>query len=218
MKSEFIIGYDPGGNGAHGVAKLEVRDGAAVRLSTMTLGTAEDVLSFLENTASLSAIGVDTLTCWSTGPSGWRPADLWLREHYPDVKDSVVSPNSLYGSMGLNGMAVLIAVRKQFPAVHITETHPKVLYWHFAGTPYDYLGSREAMDELLAQRFNVAVSTETEHEWDAAISALAALESYTGRWTHDLHSKKRDAEPDAEPDANERIVQPCGETRYSWPE
>ena len=210
MKSEFIIGYDPGGNGAHGVAKLEVRDGAAVRLSTTILPTAEGVLSCLESTVPLAAIGVDTLTCWSTGPSGWRPADRWLREQYPDVQKSVVSPNSLFGSMGLNGMAVLIEARRQFPAVHITETHPKVLYRYFKGVPYNYPESREEMDELLTQRLNVAVSTETEHEWDAAISALAALESYTGRWTHDLHTIGTDAVG--------RLVKPCGETHYSWPE
>jgi hypothetical protein len=111
----------------------------------------------------------------------------------------------------LNGMAVLITARQQFPAVHITETHPKVLYRHFApGASYNYPESREAMDELLARLLNVAVSTGTEHEWDAAISALAALESYTGRWTRDLHAIGTDAVG--------RMVQPCGKTHYSWPD
>lgn len=216
MKSECIIGYDPGGKRAHGVAKLEVQDGTAVRLSTKVLNTAEEVLSFLESATPIAAIGVDTLTCWSTGPSGWRPADRWLREQYPDVQNSVVSPNSLFGSMGLNGMAVLIEARRRSPAVHITETHPKVLYWHFARAPYDYPGSRGAMDELLEQRLNVAVSTGTEHEWDAAISALAALESYTGRWTRDLHTIE--SNKSRETNERERLIQPCGKTLYSWPE
>ena len=99
MASEIIIGYDPGGNDAHGLAELHVHDGRAIRISTRTLGTAEDVVSALDSLSSLAALGVDTLSCWSTGPSGWRPADRWLRERYPDVQNSVVSPNSLFGSM-----------------------------------------------------------------------------------------------------------------------
>ena len=210
MQSGLIIGYDPGGNDAHGLAELQVHNGKATRLSTRTLSTTEDVVSFLESLSSLAALGVDTLTCWSTGPSGWRPADRWLRRRYPAVQKSVVSPNSLSGSMGLNGMAVLVAARQRFRNLLITETHPKVLYWQLARAPYDYERSREAMDGVLASRLGIAVVPQTEHEWDAAVSALAALEGSEGRWPHDLHSMGTDA--------NERLIEPCGTTHYSWPE
>ena len=56
-------------------------------------------------------IGVNTLTAWSTGRAGWRPADRWLRYRYPEVRNSVASPNSLFGSMALNGMSVLMSLR-----------------------------------------------------------------------------------------------------------
>jgi len=90
MQSAIFIGYDPGGNNCHGLAELHVENGKATRLVTTTLGTVENVVSYLESLRSLTALGVDTLTCWSTGPSGWRPADRWLRQRYPQAKNSVV--------------------------------------------------------------------------------------------------------------------------------
>lgn len=210
MQSGLIIGYDPGGNNAHGVAKLQIHNGMVTSLSTRTVSTTEDVVSFLDSLSSLAALGVDTLTCWSTGPSGWRPADRWLRQRYPDVRNSVVSPNGLFGSMGLNGMAVVVAARQRFRDLFITETHPKVLYWHLARARYDYERSMEAMNGVLASQLGILVAPQTEHEWDAAISAFAALEGSGGRWSHDLHRIGTDA--------NERLIKPCGSTHYLWPE
>jgi hypothetical protein len=107
---------------------------------------------FLGNLEIVSALGVDTLTCWSTGPGGWRSADRWLRQQYPAVRNSVVTPNGLFGSMGLNGMAVLISARKRFDNLFITETHPKVLYWQITRARYDYFAYRGQMDQVLASR------------------------------------------------------------------
>jgi hypothetical protein len=36
-----------------------------------------------------------------TGPGGWRPADRWLRETYPVIRNSVMPLNGLAGSMSL---------------------------------------------------------------------------------------------------------------------
>ena len=66
--------------------------------------------------------------CWSTGRCGWRPADRWLRGQYPRVANSVVSPNSLFGSMALNGAACVHQLAAQWPDAMISETHPKVGY------------------------------------------------------------------------------------------
>jgi hypothetical protein len=210
MQTQLIIGYDPGGNGAHGVAELVVHEGKAIRLATRTVDTMEDVVSFLDRQPSLAALGVDTLTCWSTGPSGWRPADRWLRVQYPMVKNCVVSPNSLFGSMGLNGMAVVIAAKQRFPDLFVTETHPKVLYWTLAQATYDYDGLKKAMDTALTSWLNIEVNINSEHEWDAAISALTAFAGSTGLWHHDLHT--------IPVGTRERLIEPCGPTHYSWPE
>jgi len=208
--SSLVIGYDPGGNNAHGLAELEVKNGRVIRLFTRTFCTTHDVVLFLENLEIVSALGVDTLTCWSTGRGGWRPADRWLRQQYPEVRNSVVTPNGLFGSMGLNGMAVLISARKRFDNLFITETHPKVLYWQIARARYDYIASRDQMDQVLASWLGVEVAPKNEHEWDAAISAFAALQGSEGRWLNDLHRMKTDI--------SERLIEPCGETHYVWPE
>ena len=90
-------------------------------------------------------------------------------ERYPEVQNSIASPNSLFGSMGLNGMTVLIATRQTHPSLMITETHPKVLCWHLLGEKYDYVGRRAAMDEALTDLLSVTVDSANEHEWDAAL-------------------------------------------------
>ena len=65
-RSGTIIGYDPGGAGAHGVAKLLVDCGQAVSVTTDTTGTTEQVIRIVEGITGLMALGIDTLTCWST--------------------------------------------------------------------------------------------------------------------------------------------------------
>lgn len=205
-----VIGYDPGGNGNHGVAELQVAEGKATSLSTRTLKTVENVIADLDNLSSIAALGVDTLTCWSTGTAAWRPADRWLRERYTSARNSVMSPNTLSGSMSLNGMSVLIAARNRFTNLLITETHPKVLYSHLSGKKYDYHTSKVEMDTMLTKALGVSVAPENDHEWDAAISAFAALESISGRWCHDLHEHPIER--------GERLVTPCGNTHYFWPE
>ena len=209
-RSGTIIGYDPGGAGAHGVAKLLVDCGQAVSVTTDTTGTTEQVIRIVEGITGLMALGIDTLTCWSTGPAGWRPADRWLRDQYPAVAHHVVAPNGLRGSMVLGGMALLMAVRPGRPDLFVTETHPKVLFWRLGETDYDYVAGRRLMDDFLATKLGVSVAPANEHEWDAALSAFAALEGLSGRWTHDLHR--------LDTRNGERLLTPCGMTNYWWPE
>jgi hypothetical protein len=210
MQATLFVGYDPGGDGAHGVAQLSLVEGKAAITSTETLGTAEDVITFLESLPTVAGIGVDTLTCWSTGGGGWRPADRWLRERYKEVRNSVMTPNGLAGSMGLNGMSVLLAVRHRLPNLPIIETHPKVLYWALAKRKYDYASSRSQMEALLGDAVGAAVDTANEHEWDALLSAFAAASGVRQRWTNDLHALPTRA--------GERLTMPCGKTHYYWPD
>jgi len=58
--AERVLGYDPGGNGAHGLAELCIREGAVEELRTSTLATAEDVLARLDGEERIVALGVDT--------------------------------------------------------------------------------------------------------------------------------------------------------------
>ena len=117
-----IVGYDPGGNGSQGVAKISISKGQCTEIEVCKLDTAEDVISWIDEVEDLIGLGVDTIACWSTGPSGWRAADLWLRRRYTEMQQSVVSPNGLFGSMGLNGMAVLASIREKQAGLPISET------------------------------------------------------------------------------------------------
>ncbi len=201
-----FLGYDPGGNGKHGVAALTV--GSSTR--RLEVGTASDGRAaigwFRERCASPPrAIGVDTILSWELGPSGWRGADLALRERYPEVRNSVSSPNSLFGSMAIQGPAVVLALRRHWPDLEVTETHPKVVYFALAGTKYDW-GSRRAMTDWLEAEFEVSVTAANEHEWDAALSAIAAWQGFSGVWKTDLMTLAR--EP----------ILPVSGVKYFWPE
>lgn len=205
-----VVGYDPGGDGKHGLALATIRDGRTVSLCTQTLNTVEEVMDRLLACDDVQGIGIDTLTCWSTGRGGWRPADRWLRCQYPCVAKSVVAPNSLYGSMGLSGMALLVALRKRFPNVFITETHPKVLYYAKFRERYDYGNANRAhMDGQLSRLLGTTVAPKNDHEWDAAISVLPVIHGLQGSWTHDLHKQATNRQ--------ERLIHPCGRTAYVWP-
>jgi hypothetical protein len=206
--SGVIIGYDPGGLDANGLATLTVVEGKVIGVQTTTVSCAELAIDLVEQ-ARVVAIGIDTLTCWSTGPGGWRPADRWLRAKYPAVRNSVMPPNGLAGSMSLSGMALLHAVRAARPKIFVTETHPKVLVYGLTRERHDFAGRRQFMDDLVARLLGTDVLTRNDHEWDAALSAFAALEGVAGRWRLNLH--------DLPTQPGERIVVPAGATHYCWP-
>ncbi len=206
-----VVGYDPGGNGKHGLAQATVRDGSLINVTTETLRTVEEVVASILRIDTPLGLGIDTLTCWGTGRSGLRPADRWLQQRYRAVQGSVVSPNSLYGAMSVNGMGLLIAVRRAFPDIYITETHPKVLWYALRKQRYAYTDAdASVMNECLGSLLAVGVAPRNEHEWDSAISILAVVRGLHGLWQRDLH-----ALPIC---SDERLVEPCGRTAYVWPE
>jgi hypothetical protein len=114
--SEWILGYELGGNGNHGVAALKVHEGRAVQLCTKTCGTSGTAVAWLRQYPRPLAIGFDTLLAWSSARCGDRPADRALRAHYPDVAASVVYPNALYGAMCVNGALVARRLADQNPS------------------------------------------------------------------------------------------------------
>ena len=204
-----VVGYDPGGNGKHGFAWATVENGNIVCAATKTLRNAEEVVESILKIEDPIGLGIDTLTCWGTGRSGWRPADRWLRERYPDVQESIQAPNSIYGAMSVNGMAVLLTVRQAKPDIFVTETHPKVLYYSLCNQRYKYKGSDISdMNESLYKWLGVKVEPQNDHEWDAAISILPVVYGLNGSWRLDLHELPTNSD--------ESLVLPCGRTAYFW--
>ncbi|MGB3634563.1 MAG: hypothetical protein WA982_11030 [Rubrobacteraceae bacterium] len=120
-----------------------------------------------------------------------------------------MAPNALSGSMGLNGMSVLITLRCRNGNIPISETHPKVLYKALSQRKYDYGSNSDRMNQELERCLGVELQIRNEHEWDAAISAFAAWKGISGEWKHDLLSK--------EDEEASRLVFPCGSVNHWWP-
>ncbi len=206
-----FLGYDPGGDDAHGAATLEVSaQGAVLAASTQLVNTGDDARAYFATLLAQGetvGLGVDTLTEWSLGSAGWRPADTWLRQTYPAVRNSVVSPNSIFGSMCLNGMGVVHALRTAHPNLVVSETHPKVLYFALTQTGYDWASSAAQMHKWLLAQLGTTCPVGTEHEFDALLSAWACMQGVLGRWTRDLHAAP----------TTSTTIKPAGQTKYFWP-
>lgn len=205
----IIAGYDPGGINNNGLALLKVSDSKPIDIVIKTLPNPEAVINEIQSNDVLG-LGVDTLSCWCTGNGGWRPADRWLICNYPEVRNSIMSPNALSGSMGINGMSVLVELESNFDEIVISETHPKILYYALNQQKYDYANNHQSMDILLSNLLGINVTTSNDHEWDAAISAYAVLMGISGAWKNDLHALQLED--------GCRIIRPCGETYYYWPD
>lgn len=221
----WVAGYDPGGNGAHGVASICVsqKDGRWIgeALKFTLADCLRGAVAWLDDICAggqIVAVGIDTLTEWSCDDGGWRPADRWLRKTYPQMKNSVVCPNSLYSSMTVNGAAFLTRFRERFErdGTMICEAHPKVCFFALTGhRPEAPEGSAsDAGMQWLCNELGIG-SPEQEraqgdHCFDAALAALAALRGLNGDWTLDLHALPW-------PDESARI-KPFGNTHFWWPE
>jgi len=207
----LYAGYDPGGNGNHGFALLTVKGCNPCKFCVDTLKTTEAVLARIRELPDLAGLGVDTLTCWSTAESGWRPADRRLRKMYPEAQNSVMPPNSLRGSMCINGMAAILVAKEHHPELYVTETHPKAVYLAMTKKKYNFAQNSEAMINQLSRWAKTPVkASSNEHEWDAAISALAAYYGDTGEWAENLHNLSTEC--------GESLVYPAGPTCYAWPD
>lgn len=219
MTSTWIVGYDPGGNGKHGLAVLRVEPAGSqwrtVELQVTTGRTLADAVTWVTDTCSdarIVAVGVDTLTEWNSGRSGWRPADAWLRGEYPEVMGGVIAPAGLFGAMVINGAGflMLLATRLRRDSTLITEAHPKVCYYACTGKRADWKDDCDEMATWLVNQLRVAepdgLRRKEDHCFDAGMSALAALSGLNGEWTLDLHALPTDTR-----------VQPVGQTHYWWP-
>jgi hypothetical protein len=218
----YVIGYDPGGDGAHGLAALQVEESADrwVPVTTHTgrapsLAAAVDWVQHVCGNGRLVSIGVDTLTEWSSDSGGWRAADKWLRAKYPAIARSIVAPNAIYGSMIMSGAGFLLLMSPRIRAERamVTEAHPKAAYFALTGRRPLWSQAAGEMVEWLGAELGIPsppeISTGADHEFDASVAALAALRGLNADWPLDLH-----ALPAADPHAAVRYF---GRTHYWWP-
>jgi hypothetical protein len=214
-RSGFMLwlGFDPGGDKAFGVALIHeqgVNQPLACHVGTTSC--ADEACDWAWEAAAgrlPDGAGIDTLMFWSSGPSGWRPADLWLRQRYKEVCNSVQSPNGLWGAMLMQGMALAIKLRRCWPSLPITETHPKILYHTMVGRGrYRWPEQSNEMSEWLRAELTTNINIKNDHEFDALFSAQAARKGFSGVWQNDLrHIGTKNL-----------LLEPAGPVRYWWPE
>jgi hypothetical protein len=131
----IYLGFDPGGDRKFGVAVI---DGGSIRTSTVS--SVDDAVEWAIGECGSrqpTAAGIDTLLHWATSKSGMRPCDRQLGSTYRLMKNSIMSPNSLYGAMAIGGMALALRLRRMWPELVLNETHPKLLLFARWDQRYD---------------------------------------------------------------------------------
>ena len=183
MKSEISkpdgawIGADPGGKNKFGVAALS-SDGD---VESERFSCAREAVAWVVNmNVSLLGVGIDAPLWWSSGISGARHADQWLRDQYPQARNSVMLINSIFGGVLIQGFLFATELRQRFPNVPVTEAHPK-LTLHARGTDFEDLARELGLDVD-----SKIVNEANDDRRDAVIAALAAREGFSGNWTHNL--------------------------------
>lgn len=121
-----------------------------------------------------AAAGIDAPLYWSR--SGARIADRLVRSAIanagaPHAAGTVQDVNSLRGACLVQGMLAALALREKFPALPITEAHPKALRWLLPGAASVTAASEHERDALLA-----AIGAGALLHWPAGWSNLLDLE------------------------------------------
>jgi predicted nuclease with RNAse H fold len=174
------VGIDPGGKDAFGVAILN-DDGT---FSTHCLSCADDAIKRLGERPA--GIGIDAPMWWSSGRSGDRQADQWIRKQYPQIHPGTVqTANSLRGAALVQSVLFAERARQLFPAVPITEAHPKAV-----------LRALNLRWSEFCSIFSIRGIEENDHRRDALVSAVTAREGFEGRWPIDLSINRHEYEQD----------------------
>ena len=220
------------------------RDGTYSDLVAKCLRDATEVRAWLRNHPTAVAFGIDTLLAWSwsgtrpcddllrerysdsrtittIGARGCIHCENCLSElrrvqAKPEWRNSksVVSQNSLYSAMTLNGALVAMAARDDRPEFPVVESHPKLLLRaaeRILGPARDHLV--KGYSELLHQgdphkTGKDRIEVHEDHMADAFVAAWCASRWYFKQWTTDLY----DLTP------SEGYYFPAGRAVYPWPE
>ncbi len=198
-----FLGFDPGGEHNFGVAVIVGADVRTITVSTVAEAMAWAVARCGDRIPA--AAGIDTLLHWSDGAAGWRPADKLLRAAYPTMANSVMSPNGLFGSMGIGGMALALRLRERWPGILLNETHPKVLVGARGGPRYQDAAADAAIEWFAAHSGLDMRGARGGHELDGVLSAWTTREGLSKGWG-DLVGVDRS------------LIFPAGAVSYLWPE
>jgi predicted nuclease with RNAse H fold len=193
------VGADPGGKGKFGVAILN-DDGQS---QTALVSCADEAVALVaqRTEVNLAGVGVDAPLWWSSGMSGDRHADRWLRKRYKLSGGEVQAGNSLRGAALTQGAMFVQRMRELYAGVPVTESHPKTLLKAVATGSW----------KRFSGQHRLAAKPPTEHTRDALIAAVSARESFMCRWTHDLSATRLPGEQDP-------MAYWLAPVHYYWPE
>ena len=205
------FGADPGGANGFGVALLRA-DGS---FETGVVSCADAAMEWLpDRVETILAAAIDAPLWWSSGRSGERMADKFVREclHKASAKDvggTVQSANSLRGAVLIQGVLLATALRRQWRELPITEAHPKALLKAI----WPQAAKGDSLWEKIARYYGLTgtpLGSDREHERDAVLAALAAREGYQRKWARDLARERSQSEQDP-------ASLPWGPVSYWWP-
>jgi predicted nuclease with RNAse H fold len=170
------VGVDPGGKRNFGLAILQ-SDGS---VNTCCVDCTDEAIQIVvqQVNSKLDGVGVDAPLWWSSGRSGDRQSDKWLRTRYTLSGGQVQAANSLRGAALVQGAMFVQRIREHYPDVAVTETHPKAVW--------KALKMESGSAFLKHYGIKAEIRDDQEHESDAIISAVAAREGFEGRWLNDL--------------------------------
>jgi hypothetical protein len=201
--SEIFLGFDPGGVRGFGVALLRGTDVKADKVSSVA--AAMNWASTECRRCQPCAAGIDSMLFWCDQVGGWRPADRLLRAAYPAARSSVISPNGLYGSMGIGGVALAMRLRQRWPELSLNETHPKVLAYALRRELHRDDDPAAGIAWFAGHSGIDLTHIQGGHELDAVISAWATREGLSRGWTN-LAT------------ADASLLFPVGAATYLWPD
>ena len=133
---EIYLGFDPGGEKQFGWA---VCSRTKEKLAVLAIGEANraegafaKAISAIPNEGTVVGAGIDAPLFWSE--SGDRNVDKLIRRALqqlgaPSPGGTVQNINSLRGACLIQGAIIAKLLQKQFPAITITESHPKALLY-----------------------------------------------------------------------------------------
>jgi len=218
----LVLGYDPGGR--HSADHERGTGAAIIRVDTDNRKSAivappdkygvDAIFAwFVEKTraeAPVKAAGIDTLLSWSSCASGLRPMDCCLKLIYREAQKSVQASNSLSGAMAVQGMAMAIRLRREWPGIILNETHPKVQYYAERKQLYNYKNKDGIeMNDWLRREMGCHPfpPLSTPHQWDALYSAWVTLQAVRQECAPDLLELAG---------SRDTLLFPAGPVHYYW--
>jgi hypothetical protein len=174
----LLLGFDPGGKKSFGwcvaenalVLPLQIRATGVVDNARDAILKAFACIKYGEQ---VFAAAIDAPMFWV--PCGDRKVDRIVRNQVCGLKcpgGTVQAVNSLRGACLVQGMLTGILLREKFPALPITESHPKATLWllRLADQKRNPASILHALSRLVVS----ASVGKTDHERDAAVAVLSA--------------------------------------------